>query len=287
MSMRVGTSNSGVTRRVIKKPDGTTAGTITVTRINRNAHRKKRLNYNYKKISNQILMSNTSDSARRTAGKARRMVATLKRKLRSYEYDDKEIKNAIIHAEKMERIAKKRKKHIEEEERAEKTGAYAEKEEIEEKAESSESENEVREQETEESEERLRELEQELKKLMEESVEESTEDTMKESLRELADGIVGAAHTNMDKEDIERLKKKHRADELREIIEADMKYLKALFEQLAKEKQEAAGGSASMAAQTGAGDIAGVYLELDGTQMPVQLSEAPVQAEGACVDVSL
>lgn len=282
MSMRVGMNNSNVTGKVLKNPDGTTAGTITIRRPNRNIQRKKRLNYNYKKISNQILMSKTSESASQTAGRARRMVATLKRKLRSYEYNDKEIKNAIIHAEKMARIAKKRKKHIEEEERAEKTGSYFEEEKIEENEES-EDEKEAAKQESEVSEEKLRELEEELKKLMEES----TEETMEESLEELTDALIGAAHKNMDHEDVERIRKKHRADELREIIEADMKYLKALFEQLAKEKQAAMNGSPSVEAAAADSGSSGVALELDGVDIPVQTSETPVEIEGANVDVSV
>lgn len=282
MGMRVGMNNYNVTGRVLKNPDGTTAGTITIRRPNRNTQKKKRLNYNYKKISNQILMSKTSESAGQTAGRARRMVATLKRKLRSYEYDDREIKNAIIHAEKIERVAKKRKKHIEEEERAEKTGSYFEEAQIEEK-ENSDSEEETAEHESEASEEELRKLEEELKKLMEESVEE----TMEESLEELTDALIGAAHKNMDHEDVERIRKKHRADELREIIEADMKYLKALFEQLAKEKQAAVNGSSGSAAAAADSGNSGVALELDGMDVPVQTSEMPVETEGANVDVSV
>ena len=42
----------------------------------------------------------------------------------------------------------------------------------------------------------------------------------------------------MDPEDLEMLKKKHRAKELRKITEADMEYLKALFNELEKEKQD-------------------------------------------------
>lgn len=285
MSMRVGANINSVTRRVIKKPDGTTAGTITITKPNKRTQKKKRLQYNYKKISTQILMSNTSDSARRTVGKARRMVVTLKRKLRSSEYDDNELKNAIIHAEKMERVAKKRKKHMEEEERAEKTGTYFEEDEVEEKEtdEASDSESAAKEQESKASEEKLRELEQELKELMEESMEE----TMEESLKELTEELVGAVHSNMEPEDVERLKKQHRADELREIMEADMKYLKALFEQLAKEKQAAMNGSGNSSIPSDTGNVSGVSLELGGVEMPVETTEAPVEIAGASVDVSV
>lgn len=289
MGMRVGTNGANVikTTRTLKRPDGTSAGTITITKPNNSYMRKKkRLNYNYKKVSNQILQSKTSDSAQQTVGKARRMVATLKRKLRSSEYDDNELKNAIIHAEKMVRIAKKRKKHIEEEERAEKTGTYTE-DGVQEEKEASDSEKTDEEREAEANKEKLREMEQELRELMEETMEKTMEETMRESVKELAEEFLGAVHNNMDPEDIERIKKQHRADELREIIEADMKYLKALFEQLAKEKQAAMNGSGSASAAADSGNSGAVSLELGGVEVPVQTTEAPIEVEGASVDVSV
>ncbi|MBD5493386.1 MAG: hypothetical protein HDR12_03115 [Lachnospiraceae bacterium] len=286
MGMIVGTNNADVIRRTLTKPDGTTAGTITITKPKSYKRKKKRLNYNYKKVSNQILQSKTSNSAQQTVGKARRMVATLKRKLRSSEYDDNELKNAIIHAEKMVRIAKKRKKHIDEEERAENTGAYSD-DAVQEEKETSDSEKADKEREAEANEKKLREMEQELRELMEKTMEKTMEETMRESMNELADALLGAAHTNMDPEDVELLKKRHRADELREIIEADMKYLKALFEQLAKEKQAAMNGSGSANVTGDTGNSGAVSLELGGVEVPVQTTEAPIEVEGASVDVSV
>ncbi|MBD5493833.1 MAG: hypothetical protein HDR12_05490 [Lachnospiraceae bacterium] len=286
MGMIVGTNNADVIRRTLTKPDGTTAGTITITKPKSYKRKKKRLNYNYKKVSNQILQSKTSNSAQQTVGKARRMVATLKRKLRSSEYDDNELKNAIIHAEKMVRIAKKRKKHIDEEERAENTGAYSD-DAVQEEKETSDSEKADKEREAEANEKKLREMEQELRELMEKTMEKTMEETMRESMNELADALLGAAHTNMDPEDVEQIKKRHRADELREIIEADMKYLKALFEQLAKEKQAAMNGSGSANVTGDTGNSGAVSLELGGVEVPVQTTEAPIEVEGASVDVSV
>ncbi|MCM1263890.1 MAG: hypothetical protein NC313_14360, partial [Butyrivibrio sp.] len=60
MGMMVGTSNNTTIRKILKYPDGTTAGTITITKPkNKYMQRKKRLPYNYKKISNQILQAKT------------------------------------------------------------------------------------------------------------------------------------------------------------------------------------------------------------------------------------
>ena len=60
---------------------------------------------------------------------------------------------------------------------------------------------------------------------------------------------------------------------MKEIAEADLKYLKALFDRLAKEKSEGA---------------ANVSLQLAGMEMPVETAaEAPGAAEGGNVDISI
>ena len=73
---------------------------------------------------------------------------------------------------------------------------------------------------------------------------------------------------------------------MREIVEADMKYLRALFSQLEKERQDAS---------SPAGD-SGVALQLAGVEIPVQVdtrSAAEVAnasappAAGGTIDVSL
>ena len=84
--------------------------------------KKKKLNYNYKKISKQITMNNTSAGARRVITKAREEVVSLLRKQMSGKYDETDLRHAIIHARKMERIARRKKKHLEEEEKAAATG---------------------------------------------------------------------------------------------------------------------------------------------------------------------
>ncbi len=73
----------------------------------------------------------------------------------------------------------------------------------------------------------------------------------------------------MSPEDLELLKKKHRSEEIRDIMDANRKYLRAMFEQLAREKQELSNG---------------VSLQLSGTEMPVQM-EAPIMTEGGTIDV--
>lgn len=82
----------------------------------------KKLKYQFKNISSKILRSKTSQAAKQAAGQARREVLRLKRQKQSGNYDDDEIQAAIDHAKAMERVAKKKAKHLEEEELAKAAG---------------------------------------------------------------------------------------------------------------------------------------------------------------------
>ena len=119
----------------------------------------------------------------------------------------------------------------------------------------------------------------ELEQLMAESMEELQEASQ---LDELTEEFVGVVEENMDPEDLELLKKKHRSEELREINDADMKYLKALFDKLEKEKESASNGI-HFDSQS---DMNGVSLQLAGMDMPVEVSE-PVLTEGGSIDVTI
>lgn len=94
---------------------------------------KKRLPYNFKQLSRQISQAKTSDSARSLVSKMQAKLSWLYKKLKSGEYGENEVSAAIIHAAAMERIAKRKVKHLEEEEAAENgegIGAAGEDEEI-------------------------------------------------------------------------------------------------------------------------------------------------------------
>ena len=77
---------------------------------------KKKLQYNFKKISSQIVRSKNSVSARKAASAARREVQRLKRLKASGEYDEEELEISIDHAKAMERVAKKKVAHLQQEE---------------------------------------------------------------------------------------------------------------------------------------------------------------------------
>lgn len=281
MGMMVGGSNSN--RRVIqiKNFDGSVAATISVSKSSKK--KTKRLNYNFKSVSSQILLSKTSNSAGKAVTKARGTIAMLLRKVRSGEYDDQELEHAIIHARKMERIAKKRMRHLKQEEEIEQKGksAKAEDELLDGLEETSDKE---QEQELAISEEELQRLMEEYEELMQESMEQMMQESMEElmqqaSLEELSEEFCGAVY-EMEPEDLEQLKKKHRSDEMREIMDADMKYLRAVFQKLEKERQALSSGTKSFAEVP-----TGVSLELSGLEMPVEMPQMPAEAAGASIDV--
>lgn len=258
--MKVGSRNSNVREITVKDITGNRVATIRITKPAKK--KTKRLKYNFKEISNQVLMSKTSGIAGGVAVRARAKIAILQRQLKSGDYDSREVEHAIAHAKKIERIARKRMKHLKEEEKAKRQGSCVvetEEDNVFDKynLDSDES--------LELSKEELKELMREFRQLMEE-MREATES------EELAEELTGSALEEVTPEELDRLKKKHRSDELREIMEADMKYLKALFSKLEKERQEAGGG---------------VSLELSGVEVPVETMEAPVVTEGGNLDITV
>ena len=84
----------------------------------------KKLKYQFKSLSTKILRSKTSLAARQAAGQARREILRLKSQKQSGKYDNEELEAAIEHAKAMERVAKKKARHLEEEEMAKCVDAY-------------------------------------------------------------------------------------------------------------------------------------------------------------------
>lgn len=288
--------NQSVRRIELKNADGTVAGTISISSP---AKKKKlRLQYNFKEISARILRTKTSGSARQVVTNARQKVAQLRRMSKSENYDETELESAIRHAEAMARVARKRMKHLQEEERAGAQGGLCEAE-LEERNEERAAErtgqtrNEKR---AEHADREMERLMQEYQELMQEAMEE-LEDiaSMEEFSEELAQL---AFDEDMDPEDLELLKKKHRASELREIVEADMKYLKAMFDRLQREKQSVGssfGATGSIGSSDNSGGFgssgagSGVALQLGGVDVPVQAPapEAAAIVEGGAIDTTV
>ncbi len=260
MSMMVHTSNSNYRQIDLKDTKGNVVGTISYSLPGKK--KSKRLQYNFKEISSLLMSARSSLGASTVAAKARQKVMLLQRNRRTSDYDDKELENAIAHAQRIERIARKRVKHLKEEEALKRSeDSFLDK--VEEVNELSRAEN-IDPQ-------SIQKLsEEELKELMEELSEKLKELEAEIPCNKLMEELIPSPAEDGTPEDLERLKKKHRTDELREIMEADMKYLKAVFEKLAKEKQSISNG---------------VSLQLDGADIPVEPQEIPVSAEGGAVDI--
>lgn len=293
--------NKVTTRTILRQADGTYAGSISVTKSV--PKKPKRLNYNFKEISAMILQTKTSGSARQVAARARGKVALLRQRLKCGEYDDKELESAIIHAEKMERIARKRMRHLQEEEMAKRGGPCfgdmeEEREEFQPEEEEAEQEEDTeldRRQQEAILEKRQQEIQREMQRMMREmeQAQREFEQEMAElsDMDELSDALGGGGARDLDPEDLDELKKKHRLDEQREIMEADMVYLKALFYKLAQEKQQGSSGSGGGVGGSDSGVGGGSYdggsgvsLELGGMEMPVEAAEAPAMPEGGSID---
>lgn len=254
----------------------------------RKQENKKKLNYNFKQISARILQAKTSVSARKAMNGARRKVVELRRKVKMSVADGEGLLNAIRHAEAMVRIAKKKMRHLEEEENVKLRGGVCEaalEEEMEDFSEEEFCEDVELEPEFD-----MEDL-QELMELYQELMEEALEDM--EALSELEDMMLGGVGVEMDPEDLEQMKRKHRSEELRKLVEADMEYLRALFDKLAKEQQSGLSGIGdshdSAARSYGGCDTGGVSLELGGVDIPVetQAVSAAELVEGGFVDASV
>lgn len=295
MSMTVGSNNSDVIKIDMYNRDGSYAGTMTVSKPRRRtaektksvsmAKKKKKLQYNFKRLSNQIMRTKTSINAKQLTTKTKFQIADLRMKLISGDYDYVEIHNALTHAEKIARVAKKRLKHLQEEENLEKSGGkgLTDPEEMQTEKDEEDEIIDTTGMTQEELKQLVEELQEELEKI-EEDLEEAMDDT-----QNLMEEFVQGSNQQMDPNDLEQLKKKHRADEMRDIMKADMEYLRALFDKFAKEKESGVNGfgdnSSDSDSSDSSGSVSGVTLQIGGIDIPVEGVEAPLEIAGATVDV--
>ena len=228
------------------------------------------------------MRTKTSINAKQLSTKTKFQIADLRMKLISGDYNYTEVHNALVHAEKIARVAKKRMKHLQEEESIEKTGrrGLTEPEEMKKDKDSNEEILDT----SAMSQEEMKKLMQEIQEEME-RIEKEMEETIKST--DLMEQFIEGSKNQMDPKDLEMLKRKHRADELRDIMKADMEYLKALFDKLAKEKEEGASGigDGSDDSSDSISNLTGVMLELNGAEIPVEAAPAQVEIAGANVDV--
>lgn len=268
----------------------------------------KKLKYQFKNISSKILRSKTSQAAKQAAGQARREVLRLKRQKQSGNYDDDEIEAAINHAKAMERVAKKKAKHLEEEEMAKAAGGIWQGEKVctDEEERTSETDQNTDPKAEEElpceasdaqsdmdlekydylqldqfllqTSDLMAEMSDFTSEMMQE-LSDSMRDVMEEmGIDDLSDTML-SVKKDIDPADLKMMKIKHRNKEMKEIVKADAEYLKAVFDRLEKMKDNPVIPSGSgMSLSAGS---SGTSFSADAVGIGVPTVPAPV------IDISL
>ena len=256
MSMMMGISSPNTRRLEFRDKGGKVVGSVTIKSAKSQETKKKRLPYSYKEISTRLLNAKKSGNAHQVLISAKQKVAALRLMYKGGVYDDNEIFNALMHAQAITRVAKKRMKHLEEEERVDHKGGPCETE-LEEKTEQGTAKQLREEDPSDVNLQRMQKLMEQYERMMEEAMKalERVDD-----MDEFSEGMGISVQQSMDPEDVEMMKKKHRADEMKEIMEADMKYLKAMFNKFEKEKQTISSNAYGMNGY----DRNGVSLQLGG-----------------------
>lgn len=195
---------------------------------------KKKLHYNYRQLAARVLQAKTSVSAGLAASFARSKIADLRKKYMTGAYDRSEIEHALIHAEKMERVAKKRMNRMAEEEHGKRSISASRAKAAGEKRRAA----------------RARAMREEIKKL----------------------------------EELKTAKKRRRVDENDEVLDANLKYLKAKYAQIEQEKSTQAGYSAMDSLEADSETLSGVTIELEGVET---VAEAVDVADASSVDISV
>lgn len=280
MSMMMSISSPNTRRLEFRDKGGKVVGSVTIKSAKSQETKKKSLPYSYKQISTRLLNAKKSDNAHQVLISAKQKVASLRLMYKGGVYDDNEVFNALMHAQAITRVAKKRMKHLEEEERVEQKGGPCEAE-LEEKTEKGIT---KQIQEEDRSDVNL----QRMQKLMEQ-YERMMEETMKaleriDDMDEFSEDMGISVRESMDPEDLEMMKKKHRADEMKEIMEADMKYLKSMFDKFEKDKQTISSNTYGM----NDNGRNGVSLELGG--MSISTGSSPSVAavvQGGTIDAAV
>ena len=266
---------------------------------------KKKLRYSYKAISSKIISCKKSYNAKEVVSQAKREVSRLKKLRSKGEYDSEELEAAIAHAQAMERVARKKVKHLEEEEMAKAAGGICQgeleaREEVSDDELSEEELEELAAEEMEEmSEEELADFaaeEIDFEKIISpEQIDAMMEDMLNEmseelsslmedmGLDELFDGMGMSAERDMDPADLKMMIIKHRNKEMKDMAKADGDYLKAVFDILARQK---AGGGGTPAIKF---DAPAMSFNTSGGGMDLaQVANVPVaEAPVASIDISI
>lgn len=201
-------------------------------------------NYNFKEVEGRIQRAKTSVSAGQAVVSARRKVLEVRRKIASSKGNAEELQLALTHARRMEMVAKKKKHHLELEEMANTVSKRDERQEQIEQA-SVDMKNAMVNADEEKIIKRQDEIFDERNEMISEATEQMNDQMLKElnekiaefgedELRELEEAMemlenMEMIDPHMTKEDLEELKRKHRANEQKAMMKADMDYLKGMI----------------------------------------------------------
>ena len=258
----------------------------------------KKLKYNFKSISSKLLRSKTSYSAKQVAGEARREVQKLKRQGRKEDIDKEELQFAIEHAKAMERVAKKKARHLLEEEMLKASGGPCMGNIEENEDDMEELENDVADEDMEATEadietedfeeltdgEFMTEMSEDLEYYsIEDSLSEALDTMLSDMFEELSEDLkdmfeemgLGDLFEDMsmspdkdiDPADFKMMKIKHRNSEMKDIVKADSKYLKDMFEKMARE-----GASPGGTAPVGGASFGGAVSPVSNTSVAPEFS---------------
>ncbi len=225
------------------------------------------VNYNFHFVTSKIQQAKTSASAGRAVLSAKRKIRELKRKLANSDADPDEVTFALNHAKRIERVAKKKQRHLEMEEMITRTQkrdelrdkteqaaedmAMAQRDQLEEKL--TDEQNEFDEKQTAmfvEAIEKLKETQSEISDDMIAAVDEmikSMTEEEQEMLSEMAEMLenMEILDPHMSEEDLKKLRTKHRNAENREIVKADADYWKSMMKHNVEKANSPATGSST------------------------------------------
>ena len=209
--------------------------------------------YNYKDISGEIHQAKNTNSAGQVVIKARRAVLDLKKKIACTDDEDEceELRIALNHAKRMERVAKKKKHNLELEETVEHSSdAQNDSNNSDEELEGSSAANDLQGSLADLAEEEifdaLAELDRESGNFeLQDDMPSDPADSLTEMFEEVSDEqremlneamemveSLEIVDPNMSEDDLKKLKSRHRHSEEKEIIKADMDYLKDMVKHL-------------------------------------------------------
>ena len=201
-------------------------------------------NYNFKEVEGRIQRAKTSASAGQAVASARRKVLEVRRKMASSKGNAEELQLALTHARRMEMVAKKKKHHLELEEIAQTVRERDEKLEKQEQAAvdmknsmvTASEEQIIKKQDEifDERQEMITEAAEQMNEEMLRDLNEKIAEFGEDELRELEEAMemlenMEMIDPHMTKEDLEELKRKHRASEQKAMMKADMDYLKGMI----------------------------------------------------------